>query len=51
MTVLLVKAPDENGDLYAQPLEWHGEGVEPIVLVVTTPQALPWDRVTAFWPG
>ncbi|WP_281955222.1 ribonuclease R [Pseudophaeobacter arcticus] len=37
VTVLLVKAPDENGDLYAQPLEWHGEGIEPIVLVVTTP--------------
>ncbi|MCD9147147.1 ribonuclease R [Pseudophaeobacter flagellatus] len=37
VTVLLIKAPDDNGDLYAQPLEWHGEGVEPIVLVVTTP--------------
>ena len=37
VTVLLVKAPDENGDLYAQPLEWHGEGIEPVVLVVTTP--------------
>ena len=37
VTVLLVKAPDEDGDLYAQPLEWHGEGVEPIVLIVTTP--------------
>ncbi len=37
VTVLLIKAPDENGDLYAQPLEWHGEGIEPIVLVVTTP--------------
>lgn len=34
VSVLQVKAPDDNGDLFARPLEWHGEGVEPIVLIV-----------------
>ncbi len=34
VSVLQVKAPDADGDLFARPLEWHGEGVEPIVLVV-----------------
>ncbi len=37
VTVLQVKAPDANGDLFAQPLEWHGEGVEPTVLLVSRP--------------
>ncbi|MBP0482420.1 ribonuclease R [Sagittula salina] len=37
VSVLQVKAPDENGDLFAVPLEWHGEGVEPTVLIVTKP--------------
>ncbi|MBY4894414.1 ribonuclease R [Rhodobacteraceae bacterium N5(2021)] len=32
VTILSVQAPDENGDLFARPLEWHGEGVEPRVL-------------------
>ncbi|MGR3761378.1 ribonuclease R [Roseobacteraceae bacterium NS-SX3] len=35
VTVLQVKAPNEDGDIFARPLEWHGEGVEPIVLVIT----------------
>ncbi|MEP1329247.1 ribonuclease R [Pseudophaeobacter sp.] len=50
VTVLLVKAPDDNGDLYAQPLEWHGEGVEPIVLMVTSasgPALGQGDRILA----
>ena len=34
VTVLQMKAADENGDQFAQPLEWHGEGVEPTVLFV-----------------
>jgi len=34
VSVLQVKAPDDNGDLFARPLEWHGEGVEPVVLVL-----------------
>ncbi|GAB5447049.1 ribonuclease R [Gymnodinialimonas sp.] len=32
VTILQVQAPDENGDLFARPLEWHGEGAEPRVL-------------------
>lgn len=34
VSVLVVKAPDEDGDLYAQPMEWHGEGEEPKVLII-----------------
>ncbi|MCD1617006.1 ribonuclease R [Salipiger marinus] len=50
VTVLQVKAPDENGDIYAQPLEWHGEGVEPVVLMVpraTDPALGEGDRILA----
>jgi len=32
VTILSVQAPDNNGDLFARPLEWHGEGDEPRVL-------------------
>jgi ribonuclease R len=35
VSVLQVKAPNDDGDLFARPLEWHGEGVEPIVLLIT----------------
>ncbi|WP_170479336.1 ribonuclease R [Ruegeria arenilitoris] len=35
VSVLQVKAPNADGDLFARPLEWHGEGVEPIVLIVS----------------
>jgi ribonuclease R len=34
VSVLQVKAPTPDGDLYARALEWHGEGVEPIILVI-----------------
>jgi ribonuclease R len=37
VTILSVQAPDDNGDLFARPLEWHGKGVEPRVLY--TPRA------------
>jgi ribonuclease R len=49
VTILQVKAPDANGDLFAQPLEWHGEGVEPVVLLVLKPgEALgEGDRILA----
>mgnify|MGYP000583388899 FL=1 len=50
VSVLLVKAPDDNGDLFAQPLEWHGEGVEPIVLVLpraSDPALGQGDRILA----
>ncbi len=34
VSVLLVTGPDGDGDLYAKPMEWHGEGTEPRVLVI-----------------
>lgn len=34
VTVLNILAPDANGDLYAKPLEWHGDGPEPRVLYI-----------------
>ncbi|WP_425040419.1 ribonuclease R [Primorskyibacter sp. S187A] len=34
VSVLQVQAPDENGDLFAKPLEWQGEGTEPVVLLI-----------------
>jgi hypothetical protein len=50
VSVLQVKAPDENGDLFAKPLEWHGEGVEPIVLLMpraSDPALGEGDRILA----
>ena len=35
VSVLQVKAPNADGDLFARPLEWHGEGVEPVVLLIS----------------
>ncbi len=35
VSVLEVLAPDADGDLYARPLEWHGDGAEPKILLVT----------------
>ncbi len=35
VSVLEVLAPDTDGDLYARPLEWHGEAAEPKILLVT----------------
>jgi len=34
VTVLQMLDPTSDGDLYAKPLEWHGEGPEPRVLYV-----------------
>ena len=50
VSVLQVKSPDENGDLFARPMEWHGEGVEPIVLVIprtSDPALKAGDRILA----
>ena len=33
VSVLEVLGPDRNGDLWAKPLEWQGEGAEPKVLL------------------
>ncbi|MEM9969685.1 MAG: ribonuclease R [Pseudomonadota bacterium] len=35
VSVLLVQGPDANGDLFAKPLEWQGDGAEPSVILVT----------------
>ena len=32
--VLTVVGPDADGDLMARPMEWHGEGPEPKVLMI-----------------
>ncbi len=34
VSVLQVMAPNADGDLFARPLEWHGEGPEPRVLLI-----------------
>ncbi|MCB1310847.1 MAG: ribonuclease R [Sedimentitalea sp.] len=50
VSILQIKAPDANGDLFARPLEWHGEGVEPIVLVIpraSDPALGEGDRILA----
>ncbi|QQA42642.1 ribonuclease R [Pelagovum pacificum] len=33
VSILQVQEPDGDGDLFARPLEWHGEGEEPRVLL------------------
>ncbi len=50
VSVLQIKAPDDDGDLFARPLEWHGEGVEPVVLVIpraSDPALGEGDRILA----
>ncbi|MGD9862707.1 MAG: ribonuclease R [Pseudodonghicola sp.] len=50
VSVLQVKAPNADGDLFARPLEWHGEGVEPIVMVIpraSDPALGEGDRILA----
>ena len=50
VSVLQIKEPDENGDLFARPLEWHGEGVEPVVLMLlraSDPALGAGDRILA----
>ena len=50
VSVLQVKEPTPDGDLFARPLEWHGEGVEPIVLIVpraSDPALGEGDRILA----
>lgn len=34
VSVLLIIGPDDDGDLYAKPMEWQGTGTEPRVLVI-----------------
>lgn len=48
VSVLQVLAPDADGDMFARPLEWMGEGAEPRVLMVlrdSDPSVGEGDRV------
>jgi ribonuclease R len=50
VSVLLVTGPDSDGDLYAKPMEWGGQGDEPVVLMVlkaTDPALGEGDRILA----
>ncbi|MCL3881787.1 ribonuclease R [Marivita sp. GX14005] len=50
VSVLQIKEPTVDGDIFAQPLEWHGEGVEPIVLYIpraSDPALGEGDRILA----
>ncbi|PIE09641.1 MAG: ribonuclease R [Rhodobacterales bacterium] len=50
VSVLQVLAPDADGDLHARPLEWHGEGPEPGILLVlreSDPALGEGDRILA----
>ena len=50
VSVLLVLAPDRNGDQFARPLEWAGDGAEPRVLFVPRKADAPvaeGDRILA----
>ncbi|MEM6728922.1 MAG: RNB domain-containing ribonuclease, partial [Pseudomonadota bacterium] len=48
--VLTVLAPSSDGDLYARPMEWRGDGIEPRVLMLARegePALGPGDRILA----
>ncbi len=50
VSVLQVLRPDADGDLFARPLEWHGDGPEPGVLVIpreSDPALGEGDRILA----
>ena len=50
VSVLLVTGPDNDGDLFAKPMEWHGEGKEPVVLLIpreSDPALGEGDRILA----
>ena len=34
VSVLEITGPDKDGDLYARPLEWTGQGPEPVILML-----------------
>ena len=50
VTVLQINALTPDGELLARPLEWHGEGVEPVVMVLpraSDPALGEGDRILA----
>ena len=50
VSVLQIEAPDADGDLFARPLEWQGDGAEPKILVLpkaSDPALGAGDRILA----
>ncbi|MBK5932748.1 RNAse R [Rhodovulum imhoffii] len=50
VTVLQILPPDDAGEMFARPLEWHGEGPEPRVLFIprkAEPALAGGDRILA----
>ena len=50
VSVLQITGPDADGDLYAKPMEWRGQGKEPVVLVIpraSDPALGEGDRILA----
>ncbi len=50
VSVLQVDQPGPDGDLFARPMEWQGEGKDPVVLLVpraSDPALGPGDRILA----
>ncbi|MEL7097343.1 MAG: ribonuclease R [Pseudomonadota bacterium] len=50
VSVLQVTSADADGDLYARPMEWHGEGVEPRIILIlraSDPALGEGDRILA----
>ncbi|MXQ09383.1 ribonuclease R [Alphaproteobacteria bacterium GH1-50] len=50
VSVLMVTGPNADGDLFARPLEWQGEGTEPVVLLIlraSDPALGEGDRILA----
>lgn len=50
VSVLQITGPDADGDLFAKPMEWHGNGQEPVVLFIpraSDPALGAGDRILA----
>ncbi|MBV0913384.1 ribonuclease R [Anianabacter salinae] len=50
VSVLQVLEPNRDGDLFAKPLEWHGDGPEPAILLIprdSDPAMSGGDRILA----
>ncbi|MEM7521417.1 MAG: ribonuclease R, partial [Pseudomonadota bacterium] len=50
VSVLVITGPDDQGDLFAKPMEWQGSGIEPKVLVIpraSDPALGAGDRILA----
>ena len=48
VSVLEITNPDSDGDLFARPLEWKGQGPEPVILMMlraSDPTLGPGDRI------